>query len=566
MVRLSLIQAALVAVASASPLLRNDTSYGVVRGVDGQFAGTVTDEMVDDFRYWSEYTAAAYCAPQQSGKGGKINCAGYGSCPNLEKSSTKVYSTWYQLGKNSATGFVAADNTKDIIVISLRGSVNLANWVADMKISPLACPEYGGSGSICHTGFLGFWQESKPMAMRGLEAALAEHPDYNIVVAGHSLGAAAAMFAAADLRARFAKEAASAPAAPAHSHGGEEAPAPKPAVTANPVASLSPQASKALSAYLASMAAKAKPTQIVPKVTSAPKPTAAAGGFSPEAAKSLQAFMSSQYAAAQAAKATAAAQAAKETAAAAPKPAAAAGGLSPEAAKALQSYIAGLGAKATPAAVPAESIPEMPASVPTTGLSPKAQKALDDLIAALKEQKEQQAKQQAAKGKGGGTGQGNGWNNNNNGWNNNNKGNNNKGNNNKGRNGHKKRSEAPQGAKTVWLYAYGMPRGGNQQVVEFITKQGNNFRITHTNDAVPKLPPESGTWKHISPEYYISTGLGNKASTYEVIDGFSNSWKGNGGTYTPNIIAHIQYYSTNMYACVTTNALPLWLMGGAGSK
>jgi len=53
---------------------------------------------------------------------------------------------------------------------------------------------------MCHTGFLGFWEESKKKAMEGINAAQAEHPDWPIIVAGHSLGAAAALFAASDLR------------------------------------------------------------------------------------------------------------------------------------------------------------------------------------------------------------------------------------------------------------------------------------------------------------------------------------------------------------------------------
>ena len=58
--------------------------------------GAVSQELVDEFKYYSEYVAAAYCSPQQKGQGQKINCAGYGTCPQLEKVQTRVYSTWYQ--------------------------------------------------------------------------------------------------------------------------------------------------------------------------------------------------------------------------------------------------------------------------------------------------------------------------------------------------------------------------------------------------------------------------------------------------------------------------------------
>ena len=68
-----------------------------------------------------------------------------------------------------------------------------------------------------------------------------------------------------------------------------------------------------------------------------------------------------------------------------------------------------------------------------------------------------------------------------------------------------------------------------------------------------------GIFKHISPEYYISDGLGNRASTYQIVEGNSNSIKGNGGTWTPNIVAHIQYYSTNMLVICFHSVITLQL-------
>jgi hypothetical protein len=90
----------------------------------------------------------------------------------------------------------------------------------------------------------------------------------------------------------------------------------------------------------------------------------------------------------------------------------------------------------------------------------------------------------------------------------------------------------------------------------FITKQGNNYRVTHTADAVPKLPPEggplamlSGPYRHISPEYWISQGTGMHPENIKVLQGATNNG-GNTGTKSYNIIAHVQYFQTNMYYCV----------------
>jgi hypothetical protein len=86
------------------------------------------------------------------------------------------------------------------------------------------------------------------------------------------------------------------------------------------------------------------------------------------------------------------------------------------------------------------------------------------------------------------------------------------------------------------------------------------------------LPPEAGpgssltgVYKHISPEYWISDGLGNKKEKIKVVEGL-NSNEGNAGTGQMkfNIVAHIQYFQTNMYYCALP--LPLGVLGGSGSK
>lgn len=89
-----------------------------------------------------------------------------------------------------------------MVVVSMRGSVSVQNWVTDIKFALQDCPEFG-TGARCETGFYSFWQDSKPVAMDGLKKALAEVPSYNIVVTGHSLGAAAAVYAAAELRTTY---------------------------------------------------------------------------------------------------------------------------------------------------------------------------------------------------------------------------------------------------------------------------------------------------------------------------------------------------------------------------
>jgi hypothetical protein len=96
---------------------------------------------------------------------------------------------------------------------------------------------------------------------------------------------------------------------------------------------------------------------------------------------------------------------------------------------------------------------------------------------------------------------------------------------------------------------------GNNILNDFITKQGKNYRITHTTDIVPQVPWETAgaqtckanePYGHISPEYWISKGLGNDPNAYKVLEGFNN-YEGNGASkFKLDVIAHIQYFQVNM--------------------
>ncbi|KAJ3459934.1 hypothetical protein MRS44_016007 [Fusarium solani] len=58
----------------------------------------------------------------------------------------------------------------------------------------------------------------------------------------------------------------------------------------------------------------------------------------------------------------------------------------------------------------------------------------------------------------------------------------------------------------VDLYTFGAPRVGDDALSTYITNQaGGNYRVTHYNDPVPRVPPMLVGYAHISPEYYIST-------------------------------------------------------------
>ncbi|KAI2790440.1 Lipase [Penicillium oxalicum] len=99
------------------------------------------------------------------------------------------------------------------------------------------------------------------------------------------------------------------------------------------------------------------------------------------------------------------------------------------------------------------------------------------------------------------------------------------------------------------IYTYGQPRVGNLALAQYITNVGNQWRVTHADDAVPKLPPRLFGFSHASPEYWITSGDNVAVTTGDVtvVTGV-NSLGGNDGTLTASVSAH-NWYLVDIDAC-----------------
>lgn len=103
---------------------------------------------------------------------------------------------------------------------------------------------------------------------------------------------------------------------------------------------------------------------------------------------------------------------------------------------------------------------------------------------------------------------------------------------------------------TVALYNFGSPRVGGSKLSTYISNQsGGNYRVTHWNDPVPKVPLVIMGYTHISPQYYINKP--NKqdvqSSDVQIFEGGLNM-KGNAAWLMMDIDAH-RWYFGSVYMC-----------------
>lgn len=86
---------------------------------------------------------------------------------------------------------------------------------------------------------------------------------------------------------------------------------------------------------------------------------------------------------------------------------------------------------------------------------------------------------------------------------------------------------------------------GNTVFANYVTAQaGSEFRVTHLDDPVPRLPPILLGFRHTSPEYWLSTGNATTedytVADIKVCEGIANV-NCNAGTSGFDVTAHINY-------------------------
>ncbi|KAG5944772.1 hypothetical protein E4U53_006825 [Claviceps sorghi] len=155
----------------------------------------VNADVFNNINFYVQHAAAAYCN-YKAEAGSPVKCD-KDACPQVEKNKAYVVGSF--VGSVAGlSGYVSLDLVRKEIVLSIRGSDSLRNFVTDAFFFWHDC--HFTDNCKVHAGFSKSWREIRDEAVATLKTARGRHPDFRVVVVGHSLGGAGAVLAAADLR------------------------------------------------------------------------------------------------------------------------------------------------------------------------------------------------------------------------------------------------------------------------------------------------------------------------------------------------------------------------------
>ncbi|EIW83509.1 alpha beta-hydrolase [Coniophora puteana RWD-64-598 SS2] len=107
---------------------------------------------------------------------------------------------------SSTKGYVARDDDRRELVVVFRGSRDLNHILVDTEavLTPLSVPGLSDiAGAEVHSGFQFAFNSVAEIVLDAVKDELKEHSGYELVVTGHSLGAAIASIAAVSLKSSF---------------------------------------------------------------------------------------------------------------------------------------------------------------------------------------------------------------------------------------------------------------------------------------------------------------------------------------------------------------------------
>ena len=134
------------------------------------------------------YAKAAYCP---SDRVANWTCA---AC-NFNSGMTEVN----VFTARETQAYVGYDAAKNIVVVAIRGSSNIQNWIDNLNFELVPYPPCSSSACKVHKGFYDIYKALSVNMVPYVTAALARHPTAPLFVTGHSLGGALATLSALEL-------------------------------------------------------------------------------------------------------------------------------------------------------------------------------------------------------------------------------------------------------------------------------------------------------------------------------------------------------------------------------
>lgn len=135
------------------------------------------------------YCKASYC---DAGTIGSWNCPPCSYHPSF--TSVNVY---HNMSIDSQ-GFTGYDTNSNTIVVAFRGSANIENWFSDLDFTFTTYPVAACNCQV-HQGFFDEWLSLSSSVLADVRNLVSQYSGAQILVTGHSLGAAVSILAALDI-------------------------------------------------------------------------------------------------------------------------------------------------------------------------------------------------------------------------------------------------------------------------------------------------------------------------------------------------------------------------------
>ncbi|OQE06576.1 hypothetical protein PENVUL_c017G00291 [Penicillium vulpinum] len=156
----------------------------------------IPTELLERFTLFSQFASLSACDQNINHTGQSLTCD-YGTCELVAADNTTVVSTFHS--DNGPTGYIALDHTRQLILLTFRGTVSESDGNTDLDIV-LTPIDQVCTGCKAHHGFWVYWTAVANQVTSQLRDATSSYPGYRLSVVGHSLGGGIATLAGTTLR------------------------------------------------------------------------------------------------------------------------------------------------------------------------------------------------------------------------------------------------------------------------------------------------------------------------------------------------------------------------------